>query len=430
MDWSPHLEGQRLEFPCLIGRSSATLAMAGEDVVDRVAECLQQRSGVVVLSGAGMSTAAGIPDFRSAGGLYGSSTKLVDSFTYTGSEQEKQAQRREVTRDVKACLTYHLFHRNPVAYHEMRRGMIIGLGENQWKCTLGHVFPEVLHRNGKLRLLASQNIDGLDHKIMSDPSKLYNPHGLMSILVAEPSHSPPLAVGVHDPVYQKYVELVKDNIKDIYADRPMRQGNSSRWPSKCGDQSIPITLDMFGDMLPASFKKQRDRENEAKAQGKLRYSVKPASVLFDGYLWTTRTDGSPCDWDAEASDCDLMMVMGTSLSGLTIDNMAHTAAGQGKNIVVFDMTPAPVQSIGYGWKEDKHFFLQGSIDENVLKVLHRMGWLEQLLADTYLPHLCLGSLNSLRTFLEANGGSDESLATVGDAMDAETEREKQLYGEE
>jgi len=398
--------------------------------MDRVAECLQQRSGVVVLSGAGMSTAAGIPDFRSPGGLYGSSSKLVDRFTYIGSEQEKQAQRREVSRDVKSVLTYGVFHRNPVAYHEMRRGLIIGLGENQWKCTLGHVFPEVLHRNGKLRLLASQNIDGLDHKIISDPNKLYNPHGLMSILVAEPSHSPPLAVGVHDPVYQKYVELVKDNIKDIYADRPMRQGNSSRWPSKCGDESIPITLDMFGEMLPASFQKQRDREKEAQAKGKLLYSVKPGTVLFDGLLWTERANGTECDWHDEASGCDMMIVMGTSLSGLTIDDMAHIAASQGKNIVVFDMTPAPVQSIGHRWKEDKHFFLQGSIDENVLKLLHRMGWLEQLLEDTYLPQMCLGSLNALRTFLEANGGNQESLAKVTAAVDAETEREKQLYGDE
>jgi len=395
-----------------------------------VVQCLQQCSRVVVLSGAGMSTAAGIPDFRSAGGLYESSTKLVESFTFTGSEHEKQAQRREVMQDVKACLTYSLFHRNPVAYHEMRRGMIIGLGEDQWKCTLGHVFPEVLHRNGKLRLLASQNIDGLDHKIMSDTSKLYNPHGLMSVLVAEPAHSPPLAVGVHDPIYQKYVELVKDNIKDLYADRPLRQGNSSRWPSKCGDESIPITLDMFGDMLPAAFNNQRAREIQAKEKGELLYSVKPASVLFDRSLWTTKADGGSCKWKSEASECDMMMVMGTSLSGLSIDGMAHIAAAQGKSVVVFDMTPAPVQSIGCRWKQDKHFFLQGSIDENVLKISYRMGWLDQLLEDTYLPQLCLGSLTTLWTFLKTNGGSEVSLAKVRAAIDAEVEREKQLYGEE
>ena len=80
---------------------------------------------------------------------------------------------------VRSALTYEFFSVNPVPYHEMRRGLIIGLGEGQWKLTIAHVLPELLNRNQKLQLLASQNIDGLDHKVVSDKSKLYNPRNWM-----------------------------------------------------------------------------------------------------------------------------------------------------------------------------------------------------------------------------------------------------------
>ena len=186
---------------------------------------LKSANKVMVLSGAGMSTAAGIPDFRSAGGLYGTSAMLLERFTFPGG-----AGRAALEADVRSALTLEVFEKNPLPYHEMRRGLIIGLGENQWKLTLAHVFPEILNRNGKLHLLASQNIDGLDHKVVSDKRKLYNPHGLMSALVSEPIDEP-MCMSVSDPLYQRYVELVKANIKDIYADRPVRQGRSSHlWP--------------------------------------------------------------------------------------------------------------------------------------------------------------------------------------------------------
>merc|ERR1712050_314565 len=100
------------------------------------------------------------------------------------------------------ALTFNFLHVNPLPYHEMRRGLIIGLGENQWKPTIGHVFPEILNRRNKLHVIASQNIDGLDHKVVSDKKKLYNPHGLMSWLVSEPSPEI-LCTDIHDKIYQR-----------------------------------------------------------------------------------------------------------------------------------------------------------------------------------------------------------------------------------
>jgi NAD-dependent SIR2 family protein deacetylase len=140
--------------------------------VESAAALLQRCRKVVVLSGAGMSTAAGIPDFRSPGGLYGNAAILLDRFTFFDSSKSAAWQRNMLEEDVRSALTLEFFSRNPLPYHEMRRGFIIGLGEGQWKLTLAHLLPELLNRNGKLELLASQNIDGLDHKVVSDKSKL------------------------------------------------------------------------------------------------------------------------------------------------------------------------------------------------------------------------------------------------------------------
>lgn len=305
----------------------------------------------------------------------------------------------------------------------MRRGLIIGLGVGQWKLTLGHLFAEILNRNGKLRLLASQNIDGLDHKVVSDKSKLYNPHGLMSTLVVEPEHEF-LCRDTLDPIYQRYTELVKTCIKDIYAELPARKGKSSHlWPGP--QESTPITLEMFGDLLPEKFHRKRSEESST---GK--FSVKPGSVLFDGMLWTQNAAGEKCEAFREARACDLMLVMGTSLSGLTIDNMAYEAAGKGTPIVVFDMTQAPVDSIKSegSWTPERDCFLQGSIDESILQILHRMGWLDQLV--DYLPHLCLGSLQTLKQFVTVTVQSpNDQLTQIDAAIAAEVEREKAFYSE-
>lgn len=176
---------------------------------------------------------------------------------------------------------------------------------------------------------------------------------------------------------------------------------------------------MFGDLLPEKFAAARKKETERGT-----YSVKPGSVLFDRQLWSTNAAGEPYNAFQDAGSCDLMFIMGTSLSGLTIDNLAHHFA---KPRVILDMTDVPVKNCS-GWRKGKDSFMQRPIDETILDILLRMGWLQQLLA--FLPHLCLGSLRNMARFFSANEGKPEDLEKIEQAIQDEIQREKQFYGDE
>lgn len=113
-------------------------------------------SNIVVLTGAGVSTGAGIPDFRSPGGMY--ATLRPELITAT------QRQRRIMRDDPTAVVDISLFSENQFPYLEVRRPFILGTFAHQWKPTISHFFFRILSDKGLLRRLYSQNIDGLDRQ--------------------------------------------------------------------------------------------------------------------------------------------------------------------------------------------------------------------------------------------------------------------------
>ena len=124
---------------------------------------------VVVLTGAGVSCAAGIPDFRSPGGMY----DTLRPELITASPQERAA----MARDPTAVVLKDMFLQNQFPYHEVRRPFILGTQRQQWKATLFHRFLEVLDNKGKLLRLVTQNIDGLDFQTNISPDRICACHG-------------------------------------------------------------------------------------------------------------------------------------------------------------------------------------------------------------------------------------------------------------
>jgi NAD-dependent deacetylase len=125
-----------------------------EALLDTVRAWIDAAERVVVLTGAGISTDSGIPDFRGPQGVW---TKNP------GAEKLATLQ-------------------NYVADPEVRkRSWQSRLDSPAWRATpnAGHRALVVLERRGKLDTLITQNVDGLHQKAGSSPERVVEIHGTM-----------------------------------------------------------------------------------------------------------------------------------------------------------------------------------------------------------------------------------------------------------
>ena len=105
--------------------------------IKRFAEILRKARKIAVLSGAGMSTESGIPDFRSSNGLY----------SYTSEE----------------VFDLDNFNRNPSSFYEIIAPLYDSIMKSEPNA--GHLaLHELEEKYGKTVTVATQNIDGLHQK--------------------------------------------------------------------------------------------------------------------------------------------------------------------------------------------------------------------------------------------------------------------------
>jgi len=128
------------------------------DAVEQAKELVGRAERIVVLTGAGVSTDSGIPDFRGPNGLW--------------------------TKDPKAERTSNIEYY--VSDPEVRR--LAWQGRLRWveqrrEPNPGHVAVVALDRRGALHTLVTQNIDGLHQAAGLDPSKVVEIHGTMREVV-------------------------------------------------------------------------------------------------------------------------------------------------------------------------------------------------------------------------------------------------------
>ena len=120
--------------------------------VDRLRDILRESKNAVFFGGAGMSTESGVPDFRSANGIY--SQKLRQEF-----RPEEMASHSFFVNHTAAFFEFYREHR---IFHDIRPNA-------------GHKALAALEKHGILKAVVTQNIDGLHQ--LAGSKNVYELHG-------------------------------------------------------------------------------------------------------------------------------------------------------------------------------------------------------------------------------------------------------------
>jgi NAD-dependent deacetylase len=128
--------------------------LSGADIVARVRGWIDAAERIVALTGAGISTDSGIPDFRGPQGVW----------------------TRNPAAEKLSTLQHYL------ADPEVRKAAWQGrLASPAWAAqpNAGHLALVALERRGKLHALVTQNIDGLHQRAGNSPARVVEVHGTL-----------------------------------------------------------------------------------------------------------------------------------------------------------------------------------------------------------------------------------------------------------
>lgn len=125
-----------------------------EDRITRFNKEINRHHNIVIICGAGLSTASGIPDFRSQGGLY---EKKIPWLT---------------ARRPEDALSSNFFYHNPKEFYRFYREF---MDVRKYEPNIAHYKMAELEANNRLSNVITQNIDGLNQK--AGNTKVLEMHG-------------------------------------------------------------------------------------------------------------------------------------------------------------------------------------------------------------------------------------------------------------
>eukprot|EP01041_Mallomonas_annulata_P004555 gene4555-9036_t len=287
---------------------------------------------IVVLTGAGVSCASGIPDFRSPGGMY--ETLRPELLTATSS------QKRKLKMDPTQVVSFDMFSQNQFPYLEVRRPFILGTAEKKWLPTLTHFFCKVLFDKGILRRLYSQNIDGLDRQTNIPPELVINVHGTIATASCEFCKTP--------VSNEEFCHSMRTNIRNIYDD------NDETAPT----QSKNIVC------------------KHCHSPG-----VKPDTVLYGRNLPPQFFSGVTADFP---DNTDLLIITGTSLTVHPACDIVTKILPSTPRLVV-DMNPVGLHlGLDFQSPSSRDILLPGPSDAIFLELTQALGWTQDLLVYKHL----------------------------------------------
>ncbi|KAK4242748.1 SIR2-like protein [Achaetomium macrosporum] len=125
------------------------------NTIDDAVDLLKKSKNIIVLTGAGISTSLGIPDFRSKG------TGLYSKLEHLG------------LNDPQEVFDIAVFRQDPTIFYSVARDIL----PNHERFSPTHAFIALLQEKGKLLTNYSQNVDNLEAKAGIRPDKLIQCHG-------------------------------------------------------------------------------------------------------------------------------------------------------------------------------------------------------------------------------------------------------------
>ena len=126
--------------------------MSMEEKLERFKEIIDQHHRIVFFGGAGVSTASGIPDFRSSAGLYA------------------EDQHRQLPAEIIVSASF--FQKNPAQFFQFYFDKLV---YPEAKPNIAHQFMAQLEKQGKNIQIVTQNIDNLHEQAGS--SHVHHLHG-------------------------------------------------------------------------------------------------------------------------------------------------------------------------------------------------------------------------------------------------------------
>ncbi|KAL9080053.1 MAG: hypothetical protein Q9157_001137 [Trypethelium eluteriae] len=220
------------------------------NTIDDAATLLNKSQNVVVITGAGISTSLGIPDFRSKHtGFY---SKLLE-MGYTDPEE---------------VFDIHNFDEDPRTFYELAGSIVPDL--KQWTPT--HEFIHLLQQKGKLLTNYTQNIDNLESNAGISTEKLIQCHGSWATATCRKCGWKVPGSDIFEDVKAKRVAKCRVCIQRMKNERPgikrKRSSNDGKKRKKSRDDSdddddgrydIPEPgvmkpdITFFGEPLPNMF---------------------------------------------------------------------------------------------------------------------------------------------------------------------------------
>jgi NAD-dependent histone deacetylase SIR2 len=296
--------------------------LAEYNTIDDAAKLLNESKNIMVITGAGISTSLGIPDFRSkTTGFY---SKLQDMGF---SEPEE-------VFDIQA------FDEDPSTFYELAADIIPDL--KRYSPT--HAFIRLLQDKNKLQTNYTQNIDNLEELAGIDKNRLIQCHGSFATATCRKCKYKVKGTDIFPAIRAKRIARCRRCINTIAAQEALGPKIKKRKPTP--------------RRTTHSDSDDEDEDDDIPQPGVMKPDITFFGEALPDHFFTRFTE-------QDVNTVDLVLVIGTSLKVAPVSDMPNYLPHHVPHIYV---SREPIQHVDFDVQ------LLGNCDDVVVELARRTGW--------------------------------------------------------